>query len=267
MKKKVLVISAINKNNALLALKNTIGLLYLLIMVFPLYQCIGQNTVSNGEYTYKQDDPNGIGKWYKGREIAHVMGFQGMAWLERPEREDEENTTILLANMDIKADDSIADIGSGSGYHVFKMAPLAKKGLIYAVDIQDEMLDALQEKKDKGNVKNINLVKGSEKSVNLPENSVNKVLMVDVYHEFNYPIEMIASVEKALRADGKLFLIEYRGEDASVPIKKLHKMTELQAVKEMKAAGFKLERNIDNLPWQHCMVFVKDEVIRRPSKN
>jgi len=243
---------------------HTLGLFFFLV---TFYSCTGQNTVSNGEYTYKQDDPNGIGKWYKGREIAHVMGFQGMSWLERPEREEEENTTKLLTNMDIKADDAIADIGAGSGYHVFKMAPLAKKGHIYAVDIQDEMLAALQEKKDNENVKNINLVKGSEKSVNLLENSVDKVLMVDVYHEFNFPIEMIASVEKALRTDGKLFLIEYRGEDASVPIKKLHKMTEVQAVKEMKAAGFKLERNIDNLPWQHCMVFVKDEVIRQSSKN
>ncbi len=236
--------------------------LLLLLITLPLCQCIGQDDASKKaeeNYTFKTGDPNGIGKWYMGREIAHVMGFQGMGWLERSNREEEENTSKLIRNMAIEPGDTIADIGAGSGYHVFKMAPLAEKGLIYAVDIQDEMLDALRKKKKDGTTKNIALVKGSEKSINLPKNSVDKVLMVDVYHEFNYPIEMIASVKDALRPDGKLFLIEYRGEDGSVPIKQLHKMTESQAVKEMNAVGMKLERNIDNLPWQHCMVFVKDE--------
>ena len=206
---------------------------------------------------YKQGDPNGIGKWYMGREIAHVMGFQGINWLERPEREQEENTSILLKNMNIRSTDIIADIGAGSGYHVFKMAPMANKGTIYAVDIQDEMLEALRTKKEAQNIQNIKIIKGSEKSVNLPENSVDKVLMVDVYHEFNYPKEMIASIKKALKPKGELFLIEYRGEDRTVPIKELHKMTEAQAVKEMKAAGLSLKKNKDNLPWQHCMVFSK----------
>lgn len=234
--------------------KNTY-LLFLLIILLPLYGCTAQD--SNGNYTFKKGDPNGIGKWYLGREIAHVMGFQGIGWLERPEREEEENTSILLRNMDIRAGDAIADIGAGSGYHVFKMASIAKKGMIYAVDIQDEMLAELRRNKEKGSHKNVAVIKGSEKSVNLPENSVDKVLMVDVYHEFNYPMEMVASIKKALRANGKIYLIEYRGEDAKVPIKKVHKMTEAQAVKEMQAAGMKLEQNIDNLPWQHCMVFVK----------
>ena len=207
---------------------------------------------------YKRGDPNGIGKLYMGREIAHVMGYQGINWLERPEREKEENTSILLKNMSIKPTDVIADIGAGSGYHVFKMAPMANQGIIYSVDIQDEMLQALREKKEARNIDNIKIIKGSEKSVNLPENSVDKVLMVDVYHEFNYPKEMIASIKKALKPKGQLFLIEYRGEDRTVPIKELHKMTEVQAVKEMKAAGLRLKKNKDNLPWQHCMVFIKE---------
>jgi ubiquinone/menaquinone biosynthesis C-methylase UbiE len=104
---------------------------------------------------------------------------------------------------------------------------------------------------------NVELVKGTEKSVNLRENSVDKILMVDVYHEFNYPVEMLASMHKALRENGSIYLIEYRGEDVSIPIKKLHKMTEEQAVKEFEANGFILKENISNLPWQHCMVFVK----------
>lgn len=227
-----------------------IGLLF-------ICSCNGQTDKNNEDYVYKEGDPNGIGKWYMGREIAHVMGFQGMSWLERPEREEEENTSKLLKNMNIRSTDVIADIGAGSGYHVFKMAPKANKGTIYAVDIQDEMLDALRAKKEAKKIDNVTIVKGSEKSVNLPENSVDKVLMVDVYHEFNYPKEMISSIKKALKPNGKVFLIEYRGEDRTVPIKELHKMTENQAVKEMNAVGLTLERNEDNLPWQHCMVFSK----------
>lgn len=208
-------------------------------------------------YTYKNGDPNGIGKWYMGREIAHVMGFQGIGWLERSEREEEEKTSTLLENMNIQPKDHIADIGAGSGYHVFKMAPKAMKGTIYAVDIQSEMLEAMESKILQNKITNVKTVKGSETSVNLEENSIDKILMVDVYHEFNFPAEMVASMKNALKKDGKIYLIEYRGEDRSVPIKKVHKMTEAQAVKEMQAAGFKLEQNIDNLPWQHCMVFTK----------
>ena len=208
------------------------------------------------DYIFKSGDPSGIGKWYMGREIAHVMGYQGIDWLERSEREEEENTSKLLANMIIENDDIIADIGAGSGYHVFKMAQMAPKGLIYAVDIQDEMLTALRNRKRLSQYKNIKIVKGSSKSVNLPKESVDKILMVDVYHEFDFPREMVSSMKLALKPGGKIYLIEYRGEDLSVPIKRLHKMTEEQAVKEMEAAGFVLHKNIDNLPWQHCMVFV-----------
>ena len=233
------------------------------ISIFLLLVClstssIAQDATSLEAYTYKRGDQNGSGKWYMGREIAFVMGFQGINWLDRPEREEEENTSNLLKNMDIKPDNTIADIGAGSGYHVFKMAPMANKGLVYAVDIQDEMLAAINYRIETGKVNNVAAIKGSEKSVNLPENSVDKVLMVDVYHEFSYPIEMLASIKNALRAKGKIYLVEYRGEDANVPIKKVHKMTQKQAVKELEAAGFMLEKNSGNLPWQHCMVFVKE---------
>jgi len=209
-------------------------------------------------YTYKDGDYSGIGKWYMGREIAYVMGYQGMSWLERPEREQEERTSLLLKNMNLKEADVIADIGAGSGYHVFKMAPIVSSGKVFAVDIQYEMLAAIKEKQKTLKIDNITTIKGSEQSVNLPENSIDKVLMVDVYHEFSYPYEIIKSVRKALKPNGKIYLIEYRGEDLNVPIKRLHKMTEEQAVKEMASAGFTLQENIDNLPWQHCMVFVKN---------
>ena len=173
------------------------------------------------KYTFKRGDFNGIGKWYMGREIAYVMGFQGIKWLERSDREKEEDVTTLIKNMRISPNDTIADIGAGSGYHVFKMAPLAKNGLVYAVDIQSEMLEAIQLKKKSNRVANVKTVLGSEKSINLPKYSLDKILLVDVYHEFNYPIEMIESIKNALKPNGLLFLIEYRGEDSTVPIKKI----------------------------------------------
>ena len=241
-------------------MKNLLSLFVLGLLVCGLQaESFSQSKKKDSIYTYKRGSYDGIGKWYKGREIAYVMGFQGIGWLERPEREKEENVSTLIKNMDIKSTDTIADIGAGSGYHSFRMAKLAKKGLVYAVDIQEEMLMAIEAAKISDKVANISTILGSEKTVNLKENSVDKVLMVDVYHEFNFPVEMIASIKSALKPNGKLFLIEYRMEDPKVPIKKLHKMSEKQAVKEMNAAGFVLEKNIDNLPWQHCMIFVKKE--------
>ena len=231
-----------------------------LLLVTLSFQSVAQRQPDNSEenrYTFKKGDPQGIDKWYMGRQIAYVMGYQGISWLERQEREKEERTSLLLSNMDIKADDVIADIGAGSGYHVFKMAPQASAGRVYAVDIQTEMLAAMQIKINREKVKNVELIKGTEESVNLPANSVDKVLLVDVYHEFSFPYESMRSIREALKKDGRVYLIEYRAEDRSVPIKPIHKMTEAQSVKEMEAAGFKLLENIDNLPWQHCMVFVK----------
>lgn len=234
---------------------------FILIAIFSLllaFKLGAQPIDTDSSYSYRPGDPNGIGKWYMGREIAHVMGYQGISWLERRERENEERTSILLKYMDIHPEDVIADIGAGSGYHVFRIAPLASKGILYGVDIQDEMLEAMQERINKESIKNVKLIKGSFESVNLPVGVLDKVLMVDVYHEFSFPVEMIRSISSALKPEGKIYLIEYRAEDPRVPIKRLHKMTEAQAVKEMSAAGFRLEKNIEGLPWQHCMVFVKN---------
>ena len=236
--------------------KYTVLLLLLNILLFS-NKSLAQNNTNDQKYIYKKGDYNGIGKWYMDREIAYVMGYEGIGWLERSEREKEENVSKLIQNMGIKTNDTIADIGAGSGYHVFRIAPIANKGIVYAVDIQTEMLMAIENIKETSKIKNIKTILGSEESVYLPENSVDKILMVDVYHEFSFPIEMITSIKSALKPEGELFLIEYRAEDPNVPIKKIHKMSEKQAVKEMNAAGFKLKRNINNLPWQHCMIFVK----------
>lgn len=241
-------------------MKNHYNLLLLILLALSLTACGQTNKDSKSEetYTFQKGDPNGIGKWYMGREIAHVMGYQGINWLERSDREKEENTSQLLMNMNIQPDDTIADIGAGSGYHTFKMAKLASEGFVYAVDIQPEMIQAISVKQSEQQMYNIQTIQGSEKSINLDENSVSKILLVDVYHEFNFPKEMIESMHKSLTSDGKIYLIEYKAEDESIPIKEIHKMSEKQAVKEFKASGFKLEQNIENLPWQHCLIFVKE---------
>jgi SAM-dependent methyltransferase len=236
--------------------------LYTLVLLFSFLfisnKSFSQELIQEDYYTFKRGDYNGIGKWYMGREIAYVMGFQGIGWLERSEREKEENVSSLIKNMKIKSNEVIADIGAGSGYHAFRIASLVTNGLVYAVDIQPEMLMAIEKTKEFKKVENIKTILGTEKTVELPKNSVDKILMVDVYHEFSFPVEMINSIKNALKPNGELFLIEYRAEDLKVPIKRIHKMTEEQAVKEMKAAGLVLKENIDNLPWQHCMIFIKN---------
>ena len=237
--------------------KLSVILLLLNILLFS-NKSRAQNNTDDQKYIYKTGDYNGIGKWYMDREIAYVMGYEGIGWLERSQREKEENVSKLIQNMGIKSNDTIADIGAGSGYHVFRIAPIANKGMVYAVDIQTEMLMAIENIKETSKIKNIKTILSSEQSVYLAENSVDKILMVDVYHEFSFPIEMITSIKSALKPKGELFLVEYRAEDPNVPIKRIHKMSEKQAVKEMEAAGFKLKRNINNLPWQHCMVFIKN---------
>jgi len=238
-------------------MKKLTVLLFLFATFLQSNECIAQNSIVENKYIFKEGDFNGIGKWYMGREIAYVMGYQGIGWLERSEREKEENVSKLIKNMRIKSNDVIADIGAGSGYHAFRMASLAPNGLVYAVDIQTEMLMAIENKKTFSEISNVETILGTEKSVQLPKNSVDKILLVDVYHEFSFPLEMIFSMKNALKSNGELFLIEYRAEDPLVPIKRIHKMSQKQAVKEMEAAGFKLRKNIENLPWQHCMVFVK----------
>jgi SAM-dependent methyltransferase len=236
--------------------------LYTLVLLFSFLfisnKSFSQELIQEDYYTFKRGDYNGIGKWYMGREIAYVMGFQGIGWLERSEREKEENVSSLIKNMKIKSNEVIADIGAGSGYHAFRIASLVTNGIVYAVDIQPEMLMAIEKTKEFKKVENIKTILGTEKTVELPKNSVDKILMVDVYHEFSFPVEMINSIKNALKPNGELFLIEYRAEDLKVPIKRIHKMTEEQAVKEMKAAGLVLKENIDNLPWQHCMIFIKN---------
>lgn len=199
----------------------------------------------------------GVGKFYMGREISFVMGHQAAAWLNRPERIQEEMPDEVVANMGLDSDDVVADIGAGSGYFSFRIAKLVPDGKVLAVDIQPEMLQLIERQKVQGGVSNIEGVLGEIDNPNLPPNSIDAAIMVDAYHEFSHPFEMIDGIYNALRSGGRIFLLEYRGEDASVPIRPLHKMTEEQVVREMSVFGLDWTATLDFLPWQHMMVFTK----------
>jgi SAM-dependent methyltransferase len=200
---------------------------------------------------------DGIGKFYMGREISHVMGHLGAGWLERSSREGEERTDLLLQKLALKATDHVADLGAGTGYFSFPIAQQVIAGKVLAVDIEPEMLRLVEQRKLVEGVSNIDTVLASEQSPNIPNASVDVALLVDAYHEFSYPREVMAGVVKGLKAGGRVVLVEYRGEDRSVPIKRLHKMTERQAKKEMSAVGLQWLRTDDYLPQQHVMVFTK----------
>jgi ubiquinone/menaquinone biosynthesis C-methylase UbiE len=208
-------------------------------------------------YKIRTGDPNGINKWYMGRQIAQVMSHYGIDWLERDEREMEENTSLLLKNLAVKPGMVIADIGAGSGYHSALLSKIVGIGKVFAVDVEPEMIAYLNERIKQEKLSRIIPVLSAEQEVSLPENTVDMMLLVDVYHEFAYPYEMALSMRAALKPGGKLVLVEFRSEDPNVPIKSIHKMSKAQAIKELKAAGFAFDKNIDNLPWQHCMVFIK----------
>jgi precorrin-6B methylase 2 len=239
-----------------------IGFYFLFLVVLGLtFSCQAQNKSKNEVpvYTFKKPNPDGIGKVYMGREISFVMDFQGKAWLERQSREQEENTSLAIENLPITSKSVVADIGAGSGYYTFRIAPKVAGGKVYAVEIQDEAIQYIQERSKALGFENVIAVKGDEYSPNLPANSIDLAIMVDVYHELEFPQEMLASIRQSLKSDGKLLLIEYRGEDPAVAIKPLHKMTVKQVEKELNANGFKLTQNGQFMNIQHFLVFEKKD--------
>ena len=210
-------------------------------------------------YQFSPPDFDGIGKWYLGRSIAHVMGHRGAGWLERPSRQDEERTDLLIESLPLSEDSVVADIGAGTGYFAFPVAQRVPRGKVLAVDIQQEMLELIDQRKHREGADNIALVEGSIDGINLPPDSIDLAYIVDAYHEFSHPFEMGRSIFEALKPGGQLVLIEYRAEDDAVPIKRLHKMTARQVNKEMQVLGFELLKSIDLLPQQHFMVFTKPQ--------
>jgi precorrin-6B methylase 2 len=221
-----------------------------------------KSTAKKPDYTIGKASEDGIGKFYLGREIAHVMGASGSDWLERDDRDKEENTSLAIAKIQLPVNGVVADIGAGTGYYSFRLAAKVPQGKVYAVEIQDEMIALLKNKKQQLKDSVVDIIKSTVLSPNLPPNSTDLAIMTDVYHELEYPAEMLRSIYTALKSDGKLLLIEYRGEDASIPIKALHKTTVAQLNKELNANGFKLSFKGDFLPIQHFLLFEK---IKKPS--
>ena len=229
------------------------------ILLFFVSTLFGQTqTKTDAIYTYKTPDSDGTGKVYMGREISQVMNFMGMSWLERSTRPQEENTELAIKNLPIDKKSVVADIGAGSGYYTFRIAKKVPEGKVYAVEIQDPAIKYLEDRSKELGFDNVVTIKGTEKSPMLPENSIDLAIMVDVYHELEYPHEVLQNIKKSLKPDGKLLLIEYRGEDPKVAIKRLHKMTVEQVTKELSANGFTLIQNGQFMKIQHFLVFEKE---------
>jgi tRNA A58 N-methylase Trm61 len=203
-------------------------------------------------------DPNGTGKFYMGREIAQVMGHLAADWLERPEREREEEPAKLMTALKLKPGDAVADIGAGSGYFTFRLAQaVGRKGKVYAVDIQPEMLAIIRRRMAQLRLPNVVPVLGEITNPKLPAESVDLIMMVDVYHEFSHPWEMTGNMVKALKPGGRIVFVEYRLEDPRVPIKLVHKMSEAQVKKEMAEFPLRWVETNSSLPRQHVIIFQK----------
>ena len=238
------------------------GLLRLARPLAGLVACLvllgASPTRSEPRYQAVPASADGIGKRYMGREIAQVMGWQGAAWLERAEREQEERTDLLLPELHLRPGMVVADIGAGTGYIARRMARLVGPGgLVYAVDVQPEMVRMLGDAAVREKLPQIRPVLGGEADVKLAAQSVDLAIMVDVYHELEHPYEVLASVVRSLKPGGRVVFVEYRGEDPGVPIKLLHKMTVAQIEREAGLHPLALERIAETLPWQHIVVFRK----------
>lgn len=197
---------------------------------------------------------------YLGRTIAQTMHWSGGAWLIRNKREREEASTLMREKLELKPGMTVCDLGCGNGYHTLPMAQaVAPNGKIYGSDVQPEMLKMLEDRAKAAGVTNIIPVLGLYHDARLPENTFDLILLVDVYHEFSHPVQMLAGIRKALKPDGQVVFVEFRSEDDSVPIKPEHKMSKAQLTKELQANDFKLTREFDGLPWQHMMWYGKEE--------
>ena len=211
-------------------------------------------------YTRQPPTRDGIGKIYMGREISQVMGHLGAEWLERPEREIEEMPSRLIKLINFKEGDVVADIGIGTGYIARRISPkIGDTGLIYGVEIQQEMLDILDVNMKEAGITNVKGILGTIEDPKLPPNSVDVAIMVDVYHEFSHPYEMIQNICRGVKPGGRVVFVEYRAEDPNVPIKPLHKMSELQVLKEATPHPLVWVESLDDLPWQHVIIFEKLE--------
>jgi ubiquinone/menaquinone biosynthesis C-methylase UbiE len=190
------------------------------------------------------------------RRIAHVMGVGGSDWLVRPERVEEEHPDQALDALKIPQDATVADVGAGVGYFTWRLAErVGPKGVVYAVDIQQEMLDQLQKNMRERHLANVRPVLGQIDNPKLPKDSLDLIILVDVYHEFSEPEKMVERMRESLKPGGRLVFVEYRGEDPKVPIRPEHKMTVRQVRAEIEPEGLKFDQSIEVLPQQHIIVF------------
>jgi precorrin-6B methylase 2 len=201
---------------------------------------------------------DGIGKVYLGREIAQVMSFHGAEWLERPERMKEERPDLVLAALEIQPGMTVADLGAGTGYYSWRMSQrVGASGTVYAVDIQPEMLKILEQQMSRRGAANVRVTLGTTTDPGLPPGALDLVFMADVYHEFEYPYEMLAAVVRALKPGGRIVFVEFRANDPAVPIKPLHTMTEEQVRREAAVHPLEWVKTASSLPWQHVITFRK----------
>ena len=193
-----------------------------------------------------------------GRVYALPMSVEGAPWLDRREREDEEEVGLMVRLLRLPRGATVADVGAGSGYVSTRLAKaVGPTGKVYAVDIQQGMLDLLAQSVAKQKLTNVQPVLSTIDDPKLPPASVDLIVMVDVYHEFSQPQRMLQRMKEALKPDGRLVLVEYRAEDPAVPIRPEHKMTKAQVKQEVEHEGFKQSRVLDDLPRQHVIIFTK----------
>lgn len=211
---------------------------------------------SSSRYTYRRPSSGGIGKVYMGREIAGVMSHRGAAWLERPSRRQEEQPWKIINALALRPTDRVVDLGAGTGYMTFQLASAVPDGTVFAVDIQPEMLDRLRAFQQLRAVTNVQMILAEPAHPHVP-NDIDCVLMVDAYHEMEYPYEVMVSIVNALNPGGQVVLAEYRGENPLIPIKRLHKMTERQVRRELEAVGLEWIKTEEQLPRQHLIFFQK----------
>jgi SAM-dependent methyltransferase len=231
---------------------------FLLMHALALPAAAPAGEPSPGRYTSVPASPDGIGKVHLGREIAKVMSFHGAEWLERPERIEEERPERLLSALELKPGMTVADIGAGTGYYSWRMAQrVGAGGTVYAVDIQPEMIKLLELQMSRRGAGNVKAVLGTLTDPGLPPAGIDLALMVDVYHELEYPYEMLAAVVRALKPGGRLAFVEFRAGDTGVPIKPLHTMTEAQVRKEAALHALEWVKTARDLPWQNAIVFRK----------
>lgn len=209
-------------------------------------------------YSRGATSSGGTGKFYMGREIAGIMSFQNAAWLEREEREREERGDLLMHALALRAGMTVADVGAGSGYYTRRMArQVGSTGSVYALDVQPEMLQMLGQRAKKEGLSNIKPVLSTAQDAKLPAASLDLAIMVDVYHELEFPFEFMQTLVAALKPGGQLVFVEYRAEDAKVPILPVHKMSEAQIRREAALHALAYDHTANALPWQHVVIFKK----------